>query len=108
MLELMKKRLAGRRLLTCRIVRRLVRKDDGAAALEFAAVGAPFFFLLFAIIETGLMLWGSQMLETAVADAGRLIMTGQAQTKGFDQSTFKQDVCARLVGGLLDCDKVYL
>lgn len=108
MLEFMKQRLAGRRLLACRAVRRLVRKEDGAAAIEFAAVGAPFFFLLFAIIETGLMLWGSQTLETAVADAGRMIMTGQAQTKGFDQTQFKQDVCARLAGGLLNCNNVYL
>lgn len=102
MLKLMKKRLAKRRLLALRAMRRLARKQDGSAAVEFGMVAAPFFLLIFAILETALVLFASQTLETAVADSSRLIMTGQAQAQGFSQSAFKDAVCARIYG-LFDC-----
>ena len=41
-------------------------------------------------------------METAVADSARLILTGQAQTSGFDQAGFKTAVCQK-VFGLFDC-----
>ena len=40
------KRIAG-----ARIARRFVRQQDGAAAVEFALVAAPFLAMVFAIIE---------------------------------------------------------
>jgi Flp pilus assembly protein TadG len=91
------------RLLLARIARRFVRRQDGAAAVEFALVAAPFLALTFAILETALVFFAGQTLETAASDAGRLIMTGQAQTAGFSQDEFKNQVCARLAGGLFDC-----
>lgn len=102
MLELLKKRLAKRRRLTACAMRRLARRQDGAAAVEFAMVAAPFLLLVFAIMETALVFFASQALETAVADSARLIMTGQAQSQGFNQDKFKEAVCAR-VFGLFDC-----
>ena len=92
-----------RRLLRARVARRFVRQQGGAAAVEFALVALPFLALTFAILETALVFFAGQTLETAVADAGRLIMTGQAQTGGFSQADFKNQVCARLAGGLFDC-----
>lgn len=83
-------------------LRRFVRHQEGAAAVEFALVAAPFIALLFAIIETALVFFAGQVLETAVADSSRLIMTGQAQTQNFDQAKFKQAVCSN-VYGLFDC-----
>jgi Flp pilus assembly protein TadG len=85
-----------------RIVRRFVKKDDGAAAVEFAMVAAPFLALMFAIIETAIIFFAGQVLETAAADSARLIMTGQAQQGNFNQTKFKEEVCAR-VYGLFDC-----
>lgn len=82
--------------------RRFARRDDGAAAVEFAMVAAPFLALMFAIMETALVFFASQTLETAVADSARLIMTGQAQSQSFSQAQFKSAVCAR-IGGLFDC-----
>ena len=35
-------------------------------------------------------------VATAVADAGRLIRTGQAQASGYDEAAFKTQVCNRL------------
>jgi Flp pilus assembly protein TadG len=78
------------------------RRDDGAAAVEFAIVLAPFLAMLFAILETALVFFAGQTLETAVADSARLILTGQAQTAGFTQAQFKEAVCAK-IAGLFDC-----
>jgi Flp pilus assembly protein TadG len=87
-----------------RILRRFVRRDDGAAAIEFAMVGAPFLALLFAIMETALIFFAGQALETAAADSARLVMTGQAQNQGLSQEQFKEEVCKK-VYGLFDCAK---
>ena len=84
------------------MLRRFVRRQEGAAAVEFALVAAPFLALMFAIIETALVFFAGQSLETAAADSARLIMTGQAQTQGYSETKFKQEVCAR-VAGLFDC-----
>ncbi len=75
--------------------RRLVRQQDGAAAVEFALVAAPFLAMVFAIIETAIVFFAGQALETAAADSARLIMTGQAQNAGYDQAKFKEAVCAQ-------------
>jgi Flp pilus assembly protein TadG len=90
-----------RRLLPTRVARRFARHQDGAAAVEFALVALPFLALLFAILETAIVFFAGQTLEAAVTDAGRLIMTGQAQS--FSQADFKTQVCNRLAGGLFDC-----
>ncbi|MBX3519710.1 MAG: pilus assembly protein [Xanthobacteraceae bacterium] len=86
-----------------KLVVRFGRKNDGAAAVEFAIVVVPFFALLFAIIELALVFWAGQVLETAAHDTSRLIMTGQAQTQSFDQTRFKQELCARVLG-LFSCN----
>lgn len=81
---------------------RFVRRQDGAAAVEFALVAAPFLALTFAILETAMVFFAGQTLEAAAADSARLIMTGQAQSAGFSQAQFKTAVCARIYG-LFDC-----
>ena len=83
-------------------VRRFARRNDGAAAVEFGMVAAPFLALMFAIMETALVFFASQTLETAVADSARLIMTGQAQSQSFDATAFKNSVCSK-IGGLFNC-----
>lgn len=88
-------RRAGARLL-----RRFVRRKDGAAAVEFGLVLLPFLSILFMIIETALVFFAQQTLETAAVDSGRLIMTGQAQS--FDAAAFKTQVCSRIYA-LFDC-----
>jgi Flp pilus assembly protein TadG len=102
MLQLMRKWVSQRRLLALRATRQLARKEDGTAAIEFGMVAAPFLLLTFAIMETAIVFFAGQTLETAVADSARLIMTGQAQTQGFNQSAFKDAVCAKIYG-LFDC-----
>lgn len=86
-----------------RLIVRFGRKQDGAAAVEFAIVAVPFFAILFAIIELAFVFWAGQVLETAVNDTSRLIMTGQAQKQSFDQTRFKTELCNRVLG-LFNCN----
>lgn len=82
--------------------RGFARRQDGAAAVEFALVAVPFFALLFAILQTAIIFFASQALQAAVADSSRLIMTGQAQQANFTAADFKNAVCAR-VSALFNC-----
>jgi hypothetical protein len=78
------------------------RRDDGSVAVEFGLVVAPFLAVLLAIMETALVFFAGQTLETAAADSARLILTGQAQNAGLTQATFKDAVCGKIYG-LFDC-----
>jgi Flp pilus assembly protein TadG len=104
MFETVKSKFASarQRLSATRMIARFTKQQDGAAAVEFGLVAAPFLALVFAIMETGIVFFSGQALETAVADASRLILTGQAQTQGFSQSQFKTAVCAKIYG-MFDC-----
>jgi Flp pilus assembly protein TadG len=90
------------RRLQLKVVKRFYRQEDGSAAIEFGVVALPFFGMLFAIIETALVFFANQILETANGDAARLIMTGQAQNASFDLNTYKTDLCNR-IKGLMSC-----
>ena len=104
MIEIHRKTFAARarRLLGLKTIRRLTRQQDGAAAVEFAMVAAPFLALVFAIMETAMVFFAGQVLETAAADSARLIMTGQAQNQSFSEAKFKEEVCSRIYG-LFNC-----
>ena len=86
------------------------RREDGAVAVEFAIVSGPFIALTLATVQTGLAFFAGQTLEAAAADSARLVMTGQAQTTGYNGGSvpytandFKSAVCGKLAGGLFDC-----
>jgi len=74
-------------------------------------VATPFFALLFAIIETALVFWTTQVLETAVTNASRRVYTGQFQqanaaTDPAQLATkFREEMCKSIVA-LLRCDQV--
>ena len=84
------------------VLNRFRRNRRGATVVEFALVAPMFFALLFAIIETALMFFASQVLETATQDSARVIMTGQAQNASFTQAQFKNLVCSKLTI-MFDC-----
>lgn len=81
---------------------RLGRDKNGATVVEFAIVIFPFLAILFAVVEVALVFFAGQVLETAVADSSRRIMTGEVQKAGLTEDQFKQDVCGRLQA-LFDC-----
>lgn len=93
--------LARRAATRCGLVR-FRRNQSGATVVEFALVALPFFALMFAIIETALLFFADQALDTAVSSAARLIRTGQAQEQGLSASDFKTLICNE-VGALFNC-----
>ncbi len=86
------------------VVRRFRKNDDGATAIEFAMLAAPFMVLLFGIIESSLIFFAGQMLETAVDDVGRKIRTGQLDNT-ITEEQFKQEVCDE-AAILFDCSGI--
>ena len=89
------------------ILRRFRRSRRGSAAVEFAIVAPIFFALLFAIIETAIMFFAGQVLETIAQDAARMVLTGQAQAAAYSQSDFKTQVCNR-IPALFSCSSIYV
>jgi Flp pilus assembly pilin Flp len=88
------------------VFRRFRRNRRGSAAVEFALVAPVFFALLFAIIETALVFFASQVLETITQDSARMILTGQAQTAAYTQQQFHDNVvcpAGSLARVLFDC-----
>jgi Flp pilus assembly protein TadG len=80
----------------------IARDDSGATAIEFAMVAPVFFLVLGAIVETGLMLFTEYVLQSSVQEAARQVRTGQAQTAGMSEATFKTEVCD-MASIVLDC-----
>jgi Flp pilus assembly protein TadG len=78
------------------LLRRFRDNRTGASAIEFAIVAPIFLALLFAIIETALMFFASQVLETITQDSARMILTGQVQAANYQQSDFKTYVCNQI------------
>src|SRR6266571_791374 len=87
------------------VLRRFRRNRRGSAAVEFALVAPVFFALLFAIIETALVFFASQVLETVTQNSARMIMTGQAQTAAYTQAQFATYVCNQ-VPALFTCGNI--
>jgi Flp pilus assembly protein TadG len=65
-------------------------------------VAAPFFFTLYAIVQVSLLYYAESMLETGVAEAARMIRTGQAQSASMGENEIRALVCGH-VFGLIDC-----
>jgi Flp pilus assembly protein TadG len=84
------------------LLRRFRRNRGGSAVVEFALIAPLFIGLLFAIIETALMFFASQVLETVTQDSARQIFTGQAQNQALTAAQFKALVCTKVVA-LFDC-----
>lgn len=73
--------------------RSVVRCTNGAAAVEFGLVAAPFLALLMALFQTALVFFAERVLDETTETASRYIMTGQAQNSDMTQSQFATYVC---------------
>ena len=70
--------------------------EHGVAAMEFGFIALPFFAILIAIFQIGLLFLAQNELETAVEKASRQLLTGQVQQNGTTQTQFIASVCANL------------
>lgn len=79
--------------------------DDrrGTAAVEFAMIAVPFFFLIFGLLEVCLIFIMTTVMENAVSEAARPLRTGEAQGAGMTEIQFRQAVCGEFFE-ILDCD----
>jgi Flp pilus assembly protein TadG len=82
--------------LSSPLLRRFVRQCEAATMLEFGLLAAPFIAALFAILQTAIVFFAGQTLETAAASSARLIFTGQAQVNGWSAAQFKAQVCNQI------------
>lgn len=93
------------RTLFIRQTKRLASQDDGVTVIEFALLALPFFALIGAILETGMFLLGSQIFDSAVDDAARSIMVGDAVS--YSAADFRTKICERTFG-LINCPGIKL
>jgi Flp pilus assembly protein TadG len=85
---------------------RFRKREDGAAAVEFALVALPFFALMFAIIELSIFFFASRYLEDKVFDVGRSVLT-QRLTAGNTCPDFENRIRTG-VGGWFDPGQVVI
>lgn len=84
---------------------RFKQNEDGATAIEFAMVAAPFFILVFMLIGFAMYFFVMNSLDKGMDQTSRLVRTGQAQKSNMTVNGFKQAVCDG-AGGWIKCNKV--
>lgn len=89
--------------LRTKFVRRMIKSESGAAAVEFSLVAFPFFMIMGCICETGIMLFSEYAIQAGVQEAAREIRTGQAQNASLSAAGFKSKIC-ELAGIVVDCE----
>ncbi len=85
------------------LIRRFIGQGEATTTVEFGLLAVPFVAALFAILQTALVFFAGQTLETAAAASARLIFTGQAQLNGWTAAQFKSQVCNQ-IHGIFNCD----
>lgn len=81
-----------------------IRNREGAAAVEFALVSIPLFWMIFGMLEFGAMSLVQTSLDSAVAEVGRDIRTGTAQSSGMTRGDMETEICDNLNRFMpLDC-----
>src|SRR5471030_2957823 len=89
------------------LLRRFRRSRGGSAAVEFALVAPMFFALLFAIIETAIVFFAGQVLETIMQNSARTILTGQTQGAGYTTvAQFQTNVVCPQIPALFTCTNI--
>jgi Flp pilus assembly protein TadG len=84
------------------LARRFWRQRQAGTTVEFGLLAAPFMAALFATLQTAIVFFAGQSLETAAAASARLIFTGQAQIHGWSAAQFKDQVCNQ-IHGVFNC-----
>jgi Flp pilus assembly protein TadG len=78
------------------VLDRFRRNRRGSAAVDFALIAPLFFCVLFAILETAILFFASQVLENATQETARMILTHEAQDSNMSETTFKTKLCDRI------------
>jgi Flp pilus assembly protein TadG len=89
------------------ILARFRAAQNGATVVEFALIAPAFLAVIFAILQSTIFLFAQQALQNAAVQAGRMFMTGSAQTSSLTQAGFSNDVCP-MVSTLFTCSKLQI
>lgn len=73
-----------------------VKNREGAAAVEFALVAIPLFWMIFGMLEFGAMSLVQTTLDSALAQTGRQIRTGEAQQSGLTKAELEARICGNI------------
>lgn len=87
---------------------RFRRDERGVTLIEFGILALPFFTIIAAILETSLVFFAGQILDSAVQDTARLIRTGQLQTADLANNNLagvRTKICNSLYN-MFDCSKL--
>jgi Flp pilus assembly protein TadG len=87
------------------LIKGFAREQDGVAAVEFALIGLPFFWLILIVFETAGVIFTDIALQNGVIETARLIRTGQVQNGNIGAGEFKTRLCAN-VASYIDCSKI--
>jgi len=93
-------RLTRRKQLSPRVG--FVRDERGATAVELALIGIPLIGVLVAALQTAIIFFYDQAIQTVTNTAARQIMTGSVQTQALTQSQFQTVVC-NAASGIFPC-----
>jgi Flp pilus assembly protein TadG len=96
-----------------RAPRAFLRSRDGATAVEFALVAAPFIACLVAILQSAIVFFAQRVLDEVTEEASRYIMTGEAQNASMTKSGFANYLCtgsntSALVSSLFTCANIMI
>lgn len=94
-------------MMTRRPLRAIGRDVRGNVIIEFALVVPAFAALMVAILQTSLIFFAQQTLETATEKSVRQIITGAAQKGNLSSAQFKTSVCAA-IPDFLSCSKLMI
>ncbi|MFD0917022.1 TadE/TadG family type IV pilus assembly protein [Pseudahrensia aquimaris] len=86
--------------------KRFRKSEDGATAVEFAMICAPFFMIVGSIFEFAVAYLVQGMLHHGAADVARLVRTNQITAGTHTEAQFKQVVCGLPYMGLFDCERL--
>jgi Flp pilus assembly protein TadG len=81
------------------VMAQLWRRDDAVAAVEFAFLGSTFLLLVCMTFELGMILFIQSVMDNALRDAARQIMTDQLTTS----SAFITKVCGETGTLITNC-----
>jgi len=88
-----------------RALRRFVRSQRGATAVEFALISPLFLGTLIVIFQVCIYLLAQQALQNAATQAGRMFMTNSGQS--LSQAQYKQAICTNyLPTALFSCSNL--
>lgn len=89
-----------------KLIRKWLKGEDAATAVEFALVAFPFTYLLIGIVELSIMFAAMSTLDAATNDASRLIRTGQVQQTNGDPQQMFQDLLCEKASVFLPCSAI--